>query len=113
MAKLSDNFVDYMFDGIVWMSVCEDCKNDIEERIRNPEGERYFYLTTNTPVLGSQTLCSRCYDNDGEWKPAAFTMEWRPPGLARGTAVLRFLMNLDAEDDGWPADADLVIEHEE
>ena len=93
-----NKFTDYMVDGIVWMPVCEDCKNDIEERIRNPEGERYFYLTTNTPVLGSQTLCSRCWHNS-RWKPAAFQMEWKPPR--------------DKEEDGWPADADLVIKHEE
>lgn len=63
----------------VWMPVCEDCKNDIEERIRNPEGERYFHLTTTTLVLGSRTrCCSRCW-HDYRWKPAAFQMEWRPP----------------------------------
>lgn len=101
MGELS-NFTDYMVNGIVWMPVCEDCKNDIEERIRNPEGERNFLLlllTNNTPVLGSQTLCSRCYVNDGKWKPAAFLMEWWPPR--------------DKEEHGWPTDADHLIPNSE
>ena len=62
---------------IVSMPVCEDCKNDMEERIRNPEGERSFYHMDNKQVLGSQTLCTRCYVNDSKWKPAVFRMEWR------------------------------------